>query len=411
MKQSLTMIDLFAGCGGLSEGFKQTGKYKTVAGVEWEEKPCKTLVNRLKTKWNYKNADEIVLHFDIQRTSELINGWKNDPQFGTHKGLKSLLKNEKKVDLVIGGPPCQAYSVAGRIRDENGMNDDYRNFLFESYLNVVKEFQPKVFVFENVPGILSAQPGGISIVERITKNFKKAGYIITSDLRTNALINCPEFGVPQSRKRMVILGVKASEIKKNPQDALTDFYQNILPSYKSKKIVTVEDAIKDLTKLVPSKKIKTENGKKLSHNVPENRFLNHIPRFHSERDIDVFKMLTLDIKTKKFKYASSQALIDLYYEKTGKKTNVHKYHVLRWDKPSNTIPAHLYKDGLRHIHPDPEQARTITVREAARLQSFDDDFEFLGSMGDQFKMIGNAVPPKFAKAVGNAVNDFINKYL
>ncbi|MDP3146009.1 MAG: DNA cytosine methyltransferase [Bacteroidota bacterium] len=411
MKQSLTMIDLFAGCGGLSEGFKQTGKYKTVAGVEWEEKPCKTLVNRLKTKWNYKNADEIVLHFDIQRTNELINGWKNDPQFGTHKGIKSLLKNEKKVDLVIGGPPCQAYSVAGRIRDENGMNDDYRNFLFESYLNVVKEFQPKVFVFENVPGILSAQPGGISIVERITKNFKKAGYIITSDLRNNALINCPEFGVPQSRKRMVILGVKASEIKKNPQDALTDFYQNILPSYKAKKIVTVEDAIKDLTKLVPSKKIKKENGKKLSHTLPENRFLNHIPRFHSERDIDVFKMLTLDIKTKKFKYASSQALIELYYEKTGKRTNVHKYHVLRWDKPSNTIPAHLYKDGLRHIHPDPEQARTITVREAARLQSFDDDFEFLGSMGDQFKMIGNAVPPKFAKAVGNAVNDFINKYL
>ncbi|HMZ60076.1 MAG TPA: DNA cytosine methyltransferase, partial [Leptospiraceae bacterium] len=145
--------------------------------------------------------------------------------------------------------------------------------------------------------------------------------------------------------------------------------------------------------------------------VPDDRFLNHIPRFHSERDIDVFKLLTTDIKTKKFKYASSQALIDLYYEKTGKKTNVHKYHVLRWDKPSNTIPAHLYKDGLRHIHPDPEQARTITVREAARLQSFDDDFEFLGSMGDQFKMIGNAVPPKFAKAVGNAVSDFINKYL
>ena len=101
----------------------------------------------------------------------------------------------------------------------------------------------------------------------------------------------------------------------------------------------------------------------------------------------------------------------LYFEITGKNTNVHKYHVLRWDKPSTTITAHLYKDGLRHIHPDSKQARTITVREAARLQSFDDDFEFLGPMGDQFKMIGNAVPPVFAKSIANALLEFSKKNL
>ena len=83
---------------------------------------------------------------------------------------------------------------------------------------------------------------------------------------------------------------------------------------------------------------------------------------------------------------------------------------MKWNKPSNTIPAHLYKDGLRHIHPDPEQARTITVREAARLQSFDDDFVFTGSSSDQYKMVGNAVPPKFAKAIALALNDFLIKY-
>ena len=116
-----------------------------------------------------------------------------------------------------------------------------------------------------------------------------------------------------------------------------------------------------------------------------------------------FRELTNDIKNKEFKYTSSKALIKLYKEKTGKDTKVHKYHVIRLDKPGNTIPAHLYKDGLRHIHPDPEQARSITVREAARIQTFDDDFEFLGSKGDQYKMIGNAVPPKFSKILAETV--------
>ena len=100
----------------------------------------------------------------------------------------------------------------------------------------------------------------------------------------------------------------------------------------------------------------------------------------------------------------------MYFEITGKNTNVHKYHVLKWDKPSTTITAHLYKDGLRHIHPDSKQARSITVREAARLQSFDDDFDFIGPMGDQFKMIGNAVPPLFAKAIALALHELIVKH-
>ena len=99
----------------------------------------------------------------------------------------------------------------------------------------------------------------------------------------------------------------------------------------------------------------------------------------------------------------------MYKEKTGKDSNFHKYNVIREDKPSNTIPAHLYKDGLRHIHPDPEQSRTITVREAARIQSFDDDFEFLGSRGDQYKMIGNAVPPKFAKQIAEIVIEIMRE--
>ena len=100
----------------------------------------------------------------------------------------------------------------------------------------------------------------------------------------------------------------------------------------------------------------------------------------------------------------------MYYEVTGKNSNVHKYHVLRWDEPSNTIPAHLKKDGLRHIHPDPKQMRSITVREAARLQTFDDDFEFNESQLANFEMIGNAVPPLFAKKLGELLPDLF-KYI
>ena len=121
-------------------------------------------------------------------------------------------------------------------------------------------------------------------------------------------------------------------------------------------------------------------------------------------------MLAEDIATGDNKYISTTALKELYTTITGKESNIHKFHVLRWNEPSNTIPAHLYKDGLRHIHPDPLQARSITVREAARLQTFADDFEFLGPMMAQYKMIGNAVPSAFATIIADVLKDVINKY-
>ena len=410
MTKKIKLIDLFAGCGGLSDGFEQTNLYETIACVEWEKEPCKTLAKRLKDKWKYESAYETVFHFDIQRTDELINGWANDPTYGSREGINSTVQKHNGIDVLIGGPPCQAYSIAGRIRDENGMNDDYRNFLFESYLNVVDYFKPKAFIFENVPGLLSAKPGGVSIVERITEAFSLKGYEITNDLRGNALIDCAKFGVPQARKRMVILGVNKKMIKETPAVALHDFYNFIFPKYQSKKIPTVKDAIHDLPKWHPLIEPVKVSNRKYSHSYSSCKIANHEPRMHSQRDIETFELLTKDIESGKNKFASVASLKDLYFEITGKNSNIHKYHVLKWNKPSNTIPAHLYKDGLRHIHPDPKQARTITVREAARLQSFDDDFIFTGSLTDQYKMVGNAVPPKFAKAIALALNDFLIKY-
>ena len=120
-------------------------------------------------------------------------------------------------------------------------------------------------------------------------------------------------------------------------------------------------------------------------------------------------MLAEDIETGEKKYISAEALKKLYTQATGKKSNVHKYYVLRWNEQSNLIPAHLYKDGLRHIHPDSKQARSITVREAARLQGFPDDYIFIGTQAEQFKMIGNAVPPIFSKKLAEAIYELLFK--
>ena len=400
----INTIDLFAGCGGLCEGFEQSGYYNTLACVEWEKAPCNNLKKHLADKWGYSNASDIVLRFDIQRTSELFEGW-NDDVYGISPGLDAILQG-KTVDVIIGGPPCQAYSIAGRIRDKNGMRDDYRNFLFESYIRVVKQYKPKAFIFENVPGILSATPTGSPIINTIQKSFYDAGYTILSNLG-GAVVDLNEYGVPQKRRRIIILGLSNDIYGKSSEALLRKFYNEILPSYKDNRIRTVRDAIGDLPKLYPLQTYYADGRKKYSHTVAETCILNHEPRWHSERDQKIFKLLASDIETGACQYTSTTALKQLYTDVIGKKSNVHKYYVLRWDEPSNLIPAHLYKDGLRHIHPDSQQARSITVREAARLQGFPDDYEFIGTQAAAYKMIGNAVPPIFSKKLACAIKDLL----
>lgn len=411
-------IDLFAGCGGLMDGFMQEGAYNTLACVEWEKYPCQTLVKRLKERWQHCNAEKEVIRFDIQRTDELIHGF-DDLEYGKHDGLEKVVDG-KTVDIVIGGPPCQAYSLAGRIRDPHGMRDDYRNYLFESYIRILNHFKPKFFVFENVMGMLSAAPDGIPIVNKIHNAFHEAGYEVIDNFK-KAVYDVADFGIPQHRKRLIILGVRKDYFKTNEdgvemdyaKSILSDFYDVIMPSIRDKsKIHTVRDAIGNLPELLPSKDIIKKKGQKYSHVPIEcNDVLNHNPRFHSERDQKVFRLLCEDLESGRNEYVTINALKALYTKVTGKISNIHKYYVLRWDEPSNTIPAHLYKDGMRHIHPDSKQARSITVREAARLQTFADDFEFLGPMMAQYKMIGNAVPSDFARIIAKAIHEILNKYM
>lgn len=401
----IKMVDLFAGCGGLTEGFMQTGRYKEIAAVEWLKPQVETLRKRMIEKWGEKQAKESILHFDIQREQELFYGWDDDEEFGSSVGLDYFVKKAKDIDVIIGGPPCQAYSIAGRVRDENGMRNDYRNYLFEHYLNVVARYHPKLFVFENVPGILSATPQGTPITDLIRKGFSKIGYEIADDLRI-AQVNACDYGVPQNRNRIVIVGLNKKRIK-HCQTKLNNFYTQILPSYKVSTRKTVRDAIGDLPACVPYHD-KKHHAKKISHSVPMCNITWHTPRYSNLRDMDTFRLLEEDVASGRREY-DSHKISELYRQKIGSSSPIHRYHVLEPDQPSTTIIAHLHKDGNRFIHYDPLQQRTITVREAARLQSFPDDFEFVGSRGNAYQMIGNAVPPVLAKAIGNAIYDLLTE--
>ncbi|MBR3986545.1 MAG: DNA cytosine methyltransferase [Bacteroidales bacterium] len=407
-----TFIDLFAGCGGLSEGFLQTGRFRGLAHVEWEKPMVDTLRNRLITQWN-ESVDEAkkrVILFDIQKTQELVYGnWSDESneKYGSENsdtvkksGLKGII-GKQKVDLIIGGPPCQAYSIHGRATDKDSMNNDYRNYLFESFCKVVDVFRPKVFVFENVGGLLSAKPGGIPVRKRIYDAFTSIGYQIkTPEEMPNALYDALWFNVPQHRPRIIILGV-CSDSGLN----LEEFYTSI-EKEQNNRTLTVRDAIGDLPALYPLPfPIKEGRYVRTHQHNPDPNITQHESRNHGLREREIFK----EWVEKNMNHISHKAMIEYYFEKTGHKTLYQKYKSLEWDKPSHTIVAHLCKDGYMFIHPDSNQQRSITIREAACLMTFPRDYQFLGSTPYNYKMIGNAVPVNFASSIARGLFKVLDK--
>lgn len=392
-------IDLFAGCGGLSEGFYSEG-FNALAHVEIDHIACETLKTRMR-HYRYRNAENAVLEMDITQ-ADVIDKIQN-------------AINGKPVDVIIGGPPCQSFSSLGRAKDENGMKNDPRNYLFESYVKILNHFKPKLFVFENVTGILTATINGKHIIDTIFERLSE-NYQVLFDPKINVL-NSANYGVPQIRQRMIIIGVR-KDIDVKPQT----IYETIKKTHydpetnetakgKLKKYVTVRDAIEELPKLKPGKGKKevsfqsTKSNEFLKYVSKNNNGIlrDHICRNHNKKDIERYVAMSKN-------HWTFQELLenrpDLDHEK--KRVFGNSYTVQWWDSPSKTIIAHLYKDGNQFIHPDYKQGRTFSVREAARIQSFPDNFVFEGSRTDQFKQIGNAVPPLLAKAIAKAIKATLN---
>ena len=399
VKKKYTFIDLFAGCGGLSEGFYRQG-FKALAHVEIDHWACETLRTRMKF-YGYKDYDKEVIEHDItsddilERIDNAVNG--------------------RTVDIIIGGPPCQAYSTAGRVRDGKKMASDPRNYLFESYVKILEYYSPKFFVYENVTGLLSAQVKNAPIFPKVLKALGNKYKVIGNP---EVLIhNTADYGVPQLRKRVIIIGVR-KDIDKSAEE----LYESIIKTHWNpetlsnekkgkKRFVDVRQAIGDLPSVEPGQDASIEAFDYPCNNEFLKRIgkpgihplMDHIARKHNDLDRERFQVMIHN------HWSFGQLRREMpQYEHEHARVFDNSYVVQWWDLPSKTILAHIHKDGFQFIHPDEEQRRTFTVREAARIQSFPDDFEFKGSRGEKYKQIGNAVPPLFAEALAKSIKKNLN---
>ncbi len=417
----MTVFDLFSGAGGLSEGFFRTG-FTFVGHVEADKYACETLKTRT-AYWNLKNQNKLDVYYDyllkkitndelweksgVADSLDVINTEIGDDTF--HSIVRTVMQNMdvkqiKKVDLIIGGPPCQAYSVVGRARMKEAVVCDPRNYLYQYYVKFLKKFKPKMFVFENVPGILSAANG--KHLQDIKDAINEAGY----HMELKELI-ASDYGVLQDRKRIIIIGWKKDRRRKHY--AYPEF-ETIENKY------LVRDALDDLPETKPDSIIegkglyKTKPSRYLVEaNIRDESFdilTQHETRMHNERDLEIYKeaILAWENGQKRLCYKElSERRPELCTHKN-KTSFTNRFNVIKADQPaSHTILAHIAMDGHYYIHPDIKQLRSISIREAARLQSFPDDFYFEGPRTAQFRQIGNAVPPKMAEQIAKKIKELL----
>ena len=350
----INTIDLFAGCGGFSCGFERAG-YNIISAVEYDKNIAKSYEN------NHKNVNVIA------------------------DDIKNVDNNETfklgSADIIIGGPPCQGFSMAGA-RNRNGFMDDPRNYLFKHYFNVVKIVRPKIFILENVKGILTLKKGEIfKEIKRIFEdpnNFDGRPYKIQYKV-----VKAKEYGIPQNRERVIIMGSLIDfnledEIEKTKKEILKDnptFFDNVtvwdaisnLPSPTEDGSVEVIKFESDYQNFLKSNNIIVQNHYKTKHNKKA------IERMEKIKINENYTSLNEDIKSI---HSGSYGRLD--------PNGIAPTITTRFDTPS----------GGRFIHPF--ENRTLTAREAARIQSFPDDFEFYGTKSCVCTQIGNAVPPKLA---------------
>jgi DNA (cytosine-5)-methyltransferase 1 len=384
--------EIFAAPGGLSLGFKMA-EFRVLAGVDIDRDGLKTF------RANFPSAAVLCKDVRTLDGKELL-------------GLMELSKAE--IDVIGGGPPCQGFSTVGRVKIaslvrkglwklQNGnarLINDPRNLLYKEFIRLVKECRPKFFVMENVKGITSYRNG--ELMKEIKREFEIIEELETAGYTVNYRpLDAVNFGVPQHRNRVFFIGNRLGLPNPFPE-AKADCYME--------KNVSVWNAIGDLPML------RAGGGKEImDYNKPTFHFyqnwardgsshvFNHVARPHKPRDLETFKQMRPGDKWKDL----PQKYKDMY----GYRDDIFndKFKRLRKKEgPSWTITAHLCKDGYVYIHPT--QSRTITVREAARLQSFPDSFVFKGSRSSQFRQVGNAVSPLLARAVAQGIKSALDEF-
>jgi DNA (cytosine-5)-methyltransferase 1 len=386
---SSTFIDLFSGCGGFSLGLVKSG-LTCVGAIDNNAKCIETF------KRNHADNPVAIVE-DLSQFTPI--------QFA------NLIK-KNTVDLIVGGPPCQGFSIARKMDGSNTggrLISDPRRDLYKYFLKYVDYFKPKIFVMENVLGIKQSQNG--IYFTAIQDDARKIGYKVST-----LQVNCWEYGVPQKRIRQLFFGTLV-DLSAFDQDDLIKKTHSLNISSNLQPVVTLGEAIGDLPRLLAGQKkitnnydIKTRNhyfkryGTRFIYDVAETHRTNnltwHVSRNHNERDLRDFKKLREGESSRK---AIARGIhMEFPYDR-----NSFKDRYIRQARNSlcSTIVAHLKVDGLMFIHPT--QNRSLTPREAARIQSFPDHFEFIGSRSDVFSQIGNAVPPLLAQCIGRGITKYL----
>lgn len=374
MKQ-YKFVDLFAGCGGLSLGLQQAGFTPWFVN-EIVEQFCNTY------KYNHELSDEHYFVGDIAELNQHLDEYQN------------LLSD---ITLVCGGPPCQGFSMANRQR----ILDDPRNSLYKQYLIFLQNVRPKFFIMENVKGMMNK-------IEEIKENFKE--YLGEEYQFDYALVKAQDYGVPQNRERFIMIG---NRVNISPQLIFEEIYKH------KRKPFVLKDALDGLPHLV-AKKEKGSKGiecaesgftecdftyihndfyKFINGEKDIKKLYNHKNRYNNERDIEIYKRLPQGANS------LHESIADIMPYKRRNGIFKDKYFKLDETQICKTITSHMRFDCNMYIHP--WDARGLSPREAARIQTFPDDYVITGSQNMWYAQVGNAVPVKLAKAIGDGIMKFI----
>lgn len=412
MSGEMNFLDLFAGGGGLSEGFVRAG-FTPIAHVETDKAACFTLKTRAAFHW-LKRSGNVALYHDYlygrisrqelyesvpeRETASVINAEIGEETLSEIFSQIDELLDGKPLDLIVGGPPCQAYSLVGRSRDKNRMRGDKRNHLYIFYAQFLKRYQPRYFVFENVTGLLSAKAiDGELYFDKMRALFKEAGYETEFQV-----ISAHDFGVLQNRMRIILVGKRGAE---------RGFYP--APNPWRPEGVLVNEVFSDLPNLKAGEgsispcRIAEYSGDYLFYaGIKDNNtpVTFHAARNHNEMDLEIYRIAVQKWNEKQERLDYND-LPDRLKTHQNRASFLDRFKVIAGDRPySHTIVAHISQDGHFSIHPDITQNRSITPREAARLQTFPDDY-FFESVKETpgytaaFKQIGNAVPVLLAHKI------------